>query len=287
MISGVRASSTRIEFDLVDDRVVVAALHHRLAVVFHVVAEIVEAELVVGGVGDVGGIGGLAFFVGQAVDDDADGQAEELVDAAHPFRVAPGEIVVDGDDMDALAFKRVEIDGQRRHQRLALAGAHLRDAAIVKDHAADSWTSKGRMSSTRREASRTVAKAGTSRSSSDAPLARSARNCSVRARSSSSDSALQLVLHGVDRLDPGTRRLDAAIVGGAEDLAGENAETDHQMVLSTVFCRRAPAEPAGTRQAEADSNSKKRPENGSGRKDAGQIRGATSDVNARIRAIWR
>ena len=58
MISGVRASSTRIEIDLVDDRVIVTALHHRLAVVFHVVAQIVEAELVVGGVGDVGGVGG-------------------------------------------------------------------------------------------------------------------------------------------------------------------------------------------------------------------------------------
>ena len=143
MISGVRASSTRIEVDLVDDRVVVAALHHRLAVVFHVVAQIVEAELVVGGVGDVGGVGGAALVVGQAVDDDADGQAEELVDAAHPFRVAPGEIVVDGDDMDALAGERVEIDGQRRHQRLALAGAHLGDAAIVKDHAADELDVEG------------------------------------------------------------------------------------------------------------------------------------------------
>ena len=96
----------------------------------------------------------------------------------------------------------------------------------------------------------------------------------------------ELVLHGVDRLDPWPRRLDAAIVGGAEDLAGEDAETDHQMVLSTVSFaggrRRNPRYPAG----EADSaNSKKRPENGSGRKDAGQIRGASTDVNARIRAI--
>src|SRR5690606_18260193 len=82
----------------------------------------------------------------------------------------------------------------------------------------------------------------------------------------------QLVLHGVYRLDPWPRRLDAAIVGRTEYLAGENAETDHQMVLSTVVLpagyRRNPRDPAG----EADSaNSEKRPENGSGRKDAGQI----------------
>ena len=39
--------------DLVDDGVDVAALHHVLEPVFHVVAQIVEAELVVGAVGDV------------------------------------------------------------------------------------------------------------------------------------------------------------------------------------------------------------------------------------------
>ena len=42
---------------LVDDRVIVPALHHVLQVVLHVVAQIVEAEFVVGAVGDVGGVG--------------------------------------------------------------------------------------------------------------------------------------------------------------------------------------------------------------------------------------
>ena len=57
MISGVRASSTRIEFDFVDDGEDMAALNHVRQVVFHIVAQIVEAEFVVGAVGDVGGVG--------------------------------------------------------------------------------------------------------------------------------------------------------------------------------------------------------------------------------------
>ncbi len=122
---------------LVDDREIVAALGHRLDVVLEVVAQVVEAEFVVGAVGDVGGVGGLALDVGLAVDDDADFHAEEVVDLPHPAGVALGEIVVDGDDVDALAGERVEVDGQRRHQRLALAGLHLGDAAVVEDHAAD------------------------------------------------------------------------------------------------------------------------------------------------------
>ena len=137
MISGVRASSTRIEFDLVDDREGVAALDHLPHVVFHVVAQIVEAELVVRAVCDVGGIGLTALIVVKPVHDHADGHAEELVNLPHPLRVAACEIVVDGDDMHALAAERVEIDGGGRDKGLAFAGAHLRDRALVQDQAAD------------------------------------------------------------------------------------------------------------------------------------------------------
>ena len=69
--------------------------------------------------------------------DDADRQAERVVDRPHPLRVALGQIVVDGDDVHAAAGERVEVRGQRGHQRLALAGRHLGDLARVEHHAAD------------------------------------------------------------------------------------------------------------------------------------------------------
>ena len=94
----------------------------------HVVAQVVEAELVVRAVGDVAAVGDLALLVVQLVLDDADRQAEEAVDAAHPLGVAAGEVVVDGDDVNALAFERVQVGGQGGDQRLAFAGLHLGDA---------------------------------------------------------------------------------------------------------------------------------------------------------------
>ena len=48
--------------DLVDDGEVVATLHEILECMRHVVAQVVEAELVVGAVGDVGGVGDLALL---------------------------------------------------------------------------------------------------------------------------------------------------------------------------------------------------------------------------------
>ena len=82
------------------------------------------------------GIGLAALHVVEAVDDAADGEAEEAVDLAHPLGVALGEVVVDGDDVDALAGERVEIDRQGRDQGLAFAGLHLGDHAAMQHDAA-------------------------------------------------------------------------------------------------------------------------------------------------------
>ena len=61
----------------------------------HVVAQVVEAELVVRAVRDVAVVL-RALLVGRRVvgDDDADREPEEAVQPAHPLRVAAGEVVV-------------------------------------------------------------------------------------------------------------------------------------------------------------------------------------------------
>ena len=123
--------------DLVHDREVVVALDAVLEVGGHVVAEVVEAELRVGPIGDVAGVFDLASRVVVGVLDRGHGDAERLVDRRHPFGVAAGEVVVDGDDVDAVAGERVEEDGERRRQGLSLAGLHLGDRALVQRHPAD------------------------------------------------------------------------------------------------------------------------------------------------------
>jgi hypothetical protein len=118
--------------DLVDDGEVVAALRQLVGAPCHVVAQVVEAELVVGAVGDVTGVGSAALDRRHVAEDHADGEAEVAVDAAHPLGVALGEVVVDRDDVDALAGDRVEVRRQHAGQRLALAGAHLGDVAEMQ-----------------------------------------------------------------------------------------------------------------------------------------------------------
>jgi len=63
---------------------------------------------------------------------DAHRQAEETVDLAHPVRVALREVIVDGDDMYALAGQRIQVRGQRCHQGLAFARTHFGDLALMQ-----------------------------------------------------------------------------------------------------------------------------------------------------------
>ena len=140
MISGVRASSMRMLSTSSTIAKWWSRWKQRVEARRHVVAQVVEAELGVGPVGDVGGVGGVAAVavVGEVVVlEDADADPERVVDRPHPLGVAAGEVVVDGDDVDAVAGERVEEDRERRGQRLALAGLHLGDRAGVQDHAAD------------------------------------------------------------------------------------------------------------------------------------------------------
>jgi HAE1 family hydrophobic/amphiphilic exporter-1 len=119
-----------------DDGKRLVPLNALVQLVHHVVAQVVEAEFVVRAVGDVAAVRDLPLGVVQLVLDDADRHAQEPVESAHPLRVAAGQVVVDGHDVDALAFERIQEGGQRRDECLALAGLHFGDLPLVQDHAA-------------------------------------------------------------------------------------------------------------------------------------------------------
>ena len=112
--------------DFVDDRVIVAALDLLFARRRHaVVAQVIEAELAVRSVGDIHPVLLTTFVRRLIVLDDCHGQPEETVKLPHPLGVAPGEVIVHRHQVRALSGKRVEIERQRRHQRLAFAGRHF------------------------------------------------------------------------------------------------------------------------------------------------------------------
>ena len=68
---------------------------------------------------------------------DAHGEAQKAVNPSHPVSVALREIIVYRNDVHAFAGERIKVGGQRCHQRLALAGAHLRNLSVMQRDAAN------------------------------------------------------------------------------------------------------------------------------------------------------
>ncbi len=132
MINGVRASSIRIE----STSSTMAKLNSRCdipRVELHIVAQIVEAEFVVGAVGNVGGVVPRRASSSQSMHDAADCQAKKFVDLPIQAASRLGQVIVYRDHMDAFADQGVEVDGQGRYQGLALTGFHLGDLALMQN----------------------------------------------------------------------------------------------------------------------------------------------------------
>ena len=112
-------------------------MYHRFAGKFHVVAQIIKAQLIISSVGNVATISVLTFLIVHAIGNTANGKAEETVQLAHPFRVALGEVIIHGHNMHAFAWQCIEVGGQRTYQRFTLTRAHFSDHAFMKDNTAD------------------------------------------------------------------------------------------------------------------------------------------------------
>ena len=122
---------------LIDDGIVELALHHLVGINDHVIAQIIKTELIVRSERDIAAIRVFALREVHIMDDQSDRKAEEMIEFAHFFTVAAGQIIVDRDHMNALAGQRIEIYRQCRDQCLSFTGAHLRNPSLMQAHTAD------------------------------------------------------------------------------------------------------------------------------------------------------
>ena len=114
-----------------------AALDHLFDRILHVVAQVVEAQLVVGRIRHIAGISLAASVVIHTGDNRADGQTKEIIDSAHPLRIPRGEIVIHRNDVNAASREGIEIGGQGGDKGLTFTRFHLGNVTGVEDIAAE------------------------------------------------------------------------------------------------------------------------------------------------------
>ncbi len=113
------------------------AKHLLVLVNGHVITEIIETKLIICHIGDITVVGCLTLFGGHGVQYDADAETEELMNPAHPLRITLCEVVIDRNDMDALALQCIQVCRTGRYEGLTLTGSHLCDTPLVKNDTTD------------------------------------------------------------------------------------------------------------------------------------------------------
>ena len=115
----------------------VAALNAQARPSDHVVSQVVKAKLRVCAVSDIRLVRGLLEVESHTVLEQTHAETHEAINLSHPLAIALGKVIVDGHDVYALAFKGIEVTGERRHQGLAFACFHLGNGAAMQGDAAD------------------------------------------------------------------------------------------------------------------------------------------------------
>jgi hypothetical protein len=99
--------------------------HARLGRHFQAIAEEIEDDLFVCGIGDVGVVGLSSVWCFGVVGDGGDGEADAFEARGHDLGVSRGEVVVDGEHVDASSLPGEERGGQDGGDGFAFPGRHF------------------------------------------------------------------------------------------------------------------------------------------------------------------
>ena len=103
----------------------------------HVITKIVESHLVVRSVGYVSGVSCLTLVVVKSVNDKAYLETHELIELAHPLGVTSCKVIIDRNDVNAVARKSVEISGEGSNKSFTFTCFHFCDSSLMKNDTAD------------------------------------------------------------------------------------------------------------------------------------------------------
>ena len=121
----------------IDQAVVQRTLYHLIEGSDHVITQVIKTEFIICSVGDIRIVCDFSLVEIQIMNNKADGETQKFVYLSHPFAVSFRQIIIDGNNVDALSFQRIQIDRCRSNQRLAFTGTHLSDVTAVQNNTAN------------------------------------------------------------------------------------------------------------------------------------------------------
>ncbi len=122
---------------LINDGIMKSAQNQLFLVDDHVITQIIKSQLIIGNISNITLVCRLSLLGGHVVQNDTNLQSQEFVYLTHPLRITLCQIVIDGNDMDTLAFQSIQISRKSGHQGLTFTGTHLCDTSLMQDDTTD------------------------------------------------------------------------------------------------------------------------------------------------------
>ena len=120
--------------DLIDDTVMQISLYQLFFINNHVVTKVIKSQFVVGYVSNITSICFTAFFRCHVVEYHTDSQTKEFMNLTHPLSISFCQIVIDGYDVNTLAFQCIQICRKCGNKCLTFTGLHLSDTSLMQDN---------------------------------------------------------------------------------------------------------------------------------------------------------
>ena len=113
------------------------SLYKLLFIDNHVITKIIKSKFIIGYISDVRTICSTALFRLHVIQYNTYGQPQELMYFAHPLSITLCQIVIDCNDVHALAFQGIQICRQCGYQCLTFTCLHLSNTSLMQDNTTD------------------------------------------------------------------------------------------------------------------------------------------------------
>ena len=120
--------------DLIDDTVVQISLYQLFFINNHVVTKVIKSQFVVGYVSNITSVCFTALFRFHVVEYNTNSQSKKFMNLTHPLSISFCQIVIDGNDVNTLAFQCIQICRKCGNECLTFTGLHFSDTSLMQDN---------------------------------------------------------------------------------------------------------------------------------------------------------
>ena len=120
--------------DLIDDCIIKASLYKLFLIDNHVIPEIIKSKFVIGYICDIRIICLTSLIAIHTIKDNSDRKSEEFMYLAHPLGITLGKIIINRNNMYALAFQCIKICRKKTCLCLTFTGSHLCDSSLMENN---------------------------------------------------------------------------------------------------------------------------------------------------------